>query len=135
MDKKKKPSEPTEPAITAGLEHSTLNGGHDAPITTLNEDRLERGSLARSIFREIKDTRLEFSTRIGLYGEWGSGKTSVLNLVKALATQQGDIFISLSAWKVVDLNDFLASLYNAIAHELKKNRVKPPRVCLKSRFG
>lgn len=127
MDKKTKPSEPTEPAITGGLERSTSNVGHDAPISTLSEDRLERGSLARSIFRDIKDTRLEFSTRIGLYGEWGSGKTSVLNLVKELATQQGDIFISLSAWKVVDLNDFLTSLYKAIAHALKKNRVTPSK--------
>ena len=56
----------------------------DAPIQNESEDELGRSPMAELIAKSI----IEFSkkdhhcTNIGIYGAWGSGKTSLINLVQ-----------------------------------------------------
>lgn len=53
----------------------------DLPITKSTEDTLNRGSLAKSLAKTISQYSFSSSFTIGLYGEYGSGKTSLLNMV------------------------------------------------------
>ncbi len=53
----------------------------DLPITKSNEDRLNRNVFAKSIARTMLQYSFPSSFTIGLYGEWGSGKTSLVNMV------------------------------------------------------
>ena len=57
------------------LPSSALVGGNDAPVTERGDDLLNRWSVARSIDRVIFNAPQGSSTRIGLYGPWGGGKT------------------------------------------------------------
>ncbi|MEI6149265.1 MAG: P-loop NTPase fold protein, partial [bacterium] len=42
---------------------------------------------------------VEWSVRVGVYGEWGTGKTSVLNFVGGLASTDGHIVVLFNPWE------------------------------------
>lgn len=52
----------------------------DLPITKSDDDVLNRGSFAESLAKTIVQYSSPSSLAIGLYGRWGSGKTSLLNM-------------------------------------------------------
>jgi len=53
----------------------------DRPITSRTEDRLGRADFANSIASSIKGWTDQESLVIALYGSWGSGKSSIKNMV------------------------------------------------------
>ena len=52
----------------------------DAPISSLADDRLERRKFSVSLARRLLVGAGEESTVIGLFGPWGSGKSSIINM-------------------------------------------------------
>ena len=52
----------------------------DLPITKSTEDKLNRCAFAKSLAKTILHYSFPSSFTIGLYGEWGSGKTSLVNI-------------------------------------------------------
>ncbi|MBO9572885.1 MAG: hypothetical protein J7497_11885, partial [Chitinophagaceae bacterium] len=53
----------------------------DAAINNFSEDTLNRVGIARRIFQIIENSN-NITLRIGIYGKWGSGKTSLMRLIK-----------------------------------------------------
>lgn len=53
----------------------------DAPIETAKEDRLGRKSFAGALAKAIASFSGDESFVIGVHGKWGTGKSSILNLV------------------------------------------------------
>ena len=53
----------------------------DLPITKSSEDKLNRGSFAENLAHVLLHSSFPASFTVGLYGSWGSGKTSLLNMV------------------------------------------------------
>ena len=53
----------------------------DLPIENSSEDMLNRGSFVKHLSQVITRYSSSSSFSIGLYGKWGSGKTSLLNMV------------------------------------------------------
>lgn len=53
----------------------------DAPIKSENDDLLNRKKFVKQLAEAIMKNDFKESLVIGLYGEWGSGKSSILNLV------------------------------------------------------
>ena len=58
-----------------------MNFDADRPIETGDEDRLQRQPFAESIARQILSIPAERGFTVAVSGEWGTGKTSVVNLV------------------------------------------------------
>ena len=52
----------------------------DRPITKATQDKLGRSVFAKYLARCILDHQNPESLVIGLYGTWGTGKTSIINL-------------------------------------------------------
>ena len=53
----------------------------DKPIKLCSEDSLGRKEFARSLGLKILEIQKKDSLVIGLYGQWGSGKTSLINMI------------------------------------------------------
>lgn len=53
----------------------------DSPISSKDEDELERKDFAISLANSIRGWKNEESLVIGLFGSWGSGKTSIKNMI------------------------------------------------------
>jgi predicted KAP-like P-loop ATPase len=89
-EKKVLPSEPAGPTGiadgSAGMstDRPTTDTQHpfsaDRPILTRTEDRLGRAEFAEALATSIASWRGRESIVIGVYGPWGSGKTSIKNL-------------------------------------------------------
>ena len=64
-----------------GQDHCSSSFSPDRPINSKSEDLLGRANFAESLARAIKSWKGKDSLVIALYGPWGSGKSSVKNLV------------------------------------------------------
>lgn len=53
----------------------------DNPISGKNEDKLDRAGFASSVAKRICSIPAGTAFTVGLYGKWGSGKTSLINMV------------------------------------------------------
>lgn len=114
-----------EPGIVSA-ELANTQAGHDAARSRHEEDGLERLSLAKSMYRTIKATPAGYSTRIGLYGEWGAGKTTVLNFLSDIAQARDDVVVHVSAWRAVDADSFVTSLSQAMRAKVKALKIAEP---------
>ena len=72
----------------------------DLPITKSSEDTLNRSSFAKNLAKTISQYSLQSSFTIGLYGEWGSGKTSLVNMVLEFAEEMDEntIILRFNPW-------------------------------------
>jgi hypothetical protein len=68
--------------MNEGIELSTNQIGVFDPIQELERDYLGRHQFARRVLRRLSSP--DCSPTIGLYGGWGVGKTSILNLINVL---------------------------------------------------
>ena len=65
-----------------------MNFDADAPIATFEQDELSFAPLARGLSREILNLDRKTSFVVAINGPWGSGKTSLINLVQAALKDQ-----------------------------------------------
>ncbi|MFC4305105.1 P-loop NTPase fold protein [Cohnella boryungensis] len=69
----------------------------DRPISDWTEDLLSRREFAEHIARFIC-RRGEDSLTVGLFGEWGSGKSSIFNMTKGLIPEKNTIAFEFKPW-------------------------------------
>lgn len=70
----------------------------EEPIRTEGEDRFGRSIYAKVIADTIVNAGGAFN--FGISGEWGSGKSSVLNLVEPLLKEKNYLVVRFNPWKV-----------------------------------
>lgn len=104
------------PAAASNPENS-----HNAPITKKEQDWYERWSLATSISKMVEYSPPEWATRIGVYGPWGSGKTSLLNLVIEQQKAKKNIIIQFTPWSAKTDGEMWRSLAKATIDGLKQS--------------
>ena len=75
-------------------------------------DLLEREFIINNLLNDIQVCQSERSFVIGLEGEWGSGKTTIVNIVKARLNKRNIINKVSDANRYVVLSDFNLWLYN-----------------------
>lgn len=104
--------------MSGGQERMGGRGGHDAAIFSREEDHLDRWPFAREIYGVATTGPKEWSVRIGVYGEWGSGKTSVINLAKNMADADGHVTVSFNPWQYTFKDElwreFVQSVYSRL---------------------
>jgi hypothetical protein len=88
-------------SMGAGAKGVVLLG--DDPVTGLASDAFGRGPFADRVVQLLDNLAEETpSAVLGLLGPWGSGKTSVLNVLREKLDGHGD-------WQVVDLNPWMVA--------------------------
>jgi KAP family P-loop domain len=70
----------------------------DNPIQKLEDEWLNRRSSVEALLRVLTDPALETPLAVGVYGAWGSGKTSVMNLLRA-GLPKHHLSLWFDAWK------------------------------------
>jgi hypothetical protein len=73
--------------------------GFDAAVRRREDDFLNRWPLAKEIYGIAITGPQDWSVRVGIYGEWGTGKTSVLEFISEMAKQDGQILIRFNPWE------------------------------------
>lgn len=108
-----------------------MNYFADRPINSKDEDLLKRAVFSEKLGDAISAYSGEECLVIGLYGSWGTGKTSIINMALKSINQSGTnkpIVMRFSPWNYTDQNDlisiFFASLYRCLVkqnnEEIKK---------------
>lgn len=102
----------------------------DYPITKCDDDRLGRTDIARHIADMLYHAPVDHSIVFGLSGTWGSGKTSLLNMVGELlgTYDEPPIIVRFNPWNYpvgTDLvKPFLALLAKEIRHACSENKAR-----------
>jgi hypothetical protein len=100
--------------------------GFDSPIDSKAQDCLDRWSFAQQAARIAMEAPREWSVRIGIYGGWGAGKTSVLNLVRQIAFDEGHVVVWFNPWGCSGSIDLWLSFVSSFSTGLSKH--DDPRV-------
>jgi predicted KAP-like P-loop ATPase len=95
----------------------------ERPIRSRSEDVLGRARFAGALADAISGWTESGSLVIGLYGTWGSGKSSILNLLKEHLAEQKETkeptVIDFNAWMVSGQEQLLSHFFRQIAKELE----------------
>lgn len=103
----------------------------DLPITKASEDRLNRESFAKSLANVILQSTFPTSFTVGLYGAWGSGKTSLLNMViEQVEHRSTDVVIlRFNPWLCSDPKQLITQFFKQLASAIKIKKPTADTVC------
>jgi len=91
----------------------------DRPVEIPEEDILGRYPFAKSVADQIIHTPDKGSLRIGIYGGWGEGKTSILRLIANELEKKGHVCIWVTPWVFSDRGEILEYLIHEITNKLE----------------
>lgn len=92
----------------------------DNPIGKDGRDLLNRGEYAKGIAHKISNTTTNGqSFAIGIVGEWGSGKTSVFDLIKNNLNQENIIKINFNPWLNHGAQSITKDFFKIMSSELR----------------
>ena len=100
----------------------------DQPIKSCKEDILGRKSFAQSLGDAILNYKEKESIVVGLFGEWGSGKTSLINMAlehindvsRGKTSDDKPIIIKFNPWNYSDQNQLIIQFFRQLSVTLRK---------------
>lgn len=101
----------------------------DRPILKSSQDKLGRATFAKYLARCMLDHHYPESLTIGLYGGWGVGKTSIINMIfeelTSAATNLEDrekpIILNFSPWSYSGQNQLIYNFFRRLVATLKSD--------------
>lgn len=97
----------------------------DSPIQNKTADTLGRASFAEKIGKAIAQYNGLDSLVIGIYGKWGNGKTSVINMVleavvaEDVNEESSPIIIHFRPWHFSGQDHLLEQFFKQLAYEIQ----------------
>ena len=105
------------------MAESSVIIGHD-PIERLADARLGRGDFAQLLAGALAGSPERRSMVVALYGGWGSGKTSVLNLcfeaLGELPEEQQPLVVRFNPWWYSNTGELLAQFFEELGSALEE---------------
>lgn len=101
---------------------------NDNPITDTDRDRLNRKGFAQTLAKSILNLQTNSTFTIGLYGAWGCGKTSIVNMIEneiktlqsAIDEKEKLIIVHFEPWNFSNCDQLLSQFFVRFSTELKK---------------
>lgn len=97
--------------------------GFDSAQTRRDEDDLDRWRIAAEICEVILATPAEWSVRIGIFGKWGEGKSTVLYFAEQILKEKRNIVFTFTPWAIQNSNDLWEEFGNALSEALSTAKV------------
>lgn len=91
----------------------------DNPIKDSNHDLLDRTTGAEAFAKHIFSFDYQEGLVVGLCGEWGCGKTSYINLMRA-ELEKNSIVIDFNPWMFSDTKNLISLFFAEMAAQLKE---------------
>ena len=93
----------------------------DIPIVDKKEDLLNRSSFAEQVATAIVNRENTDTLCVGLYGPWGSGKTSLLNMIyqDVQNKDKSIVVVIFEPWICNDPKAMISQFFNLLSKELK----------------
>lgn len=91
----------------------------DNPIKDSNHDLLDRTTGAKAFAKHIFSFDYQEGLVVGLCGEWGCGKTSYINLMRA-ELEKNSIVIDFNPWMFSDTKNLISLFFAEMAAQLKE---------------
>jgi hypothetical protein len=89
----------------------------DSPLNAGEPDALGLGNLALALSRFLQNPKTPPRQTIAISGQWGSGKSSLMNLVKHDLEASGQLPVSFNAWHHQEEDHLLAALLQNIREQ------------------
>lgn len=121
------------------MDNSNLSLGTDTPIKTREQDLIGRAPFAERLADILKSAAGPEPLVIGLYGPWGSGKTSVINLVENALSRKDDdgkagvSVVRFEPWNYLTVEQLLAQFLKEVGDALDKDAHGRRKLCGKLR--
>ena len=109
----------------------------DRPITSSDLDKLDRKEFSESIATAILEMSPESSVVIGLIGGWGSGKTSIVNMIRQYLKigaakrvvgedrEDGEyklLIVDFNPWNSLESSDIVSFFFDELLSRLRSER-------------
>ena len=103
----------------------------DQPIKSNADDKLNRASFAKNVAEAVVHYSSESSFCIGLYGEWGSGKTSLMNMIVEHIEAMDDeaIVVRFNPWLCSDYRQLFTQFFKQLATAMKLKTNSRQKLC------
>ena len=121
------------------MDNSNLSLATDTPIKAREQDLIGRVPFAERLADILKSAAGPESLVIGLYGPWGSGKTSVINLVENALSRKDDdgkagvSVVRFEPWNYLTVEQLLAQFLKEVGDALDKDASGSRKPCGKLR--
>lgn len=98
----------------------------DKPINNIDDDVLNRVVFSKQLAKAILSYTKIDNLAIGLCGKWGSGKTSIINMVlqeieervKCIAAEEKPIVVQFNPWNYSDCTQLLSQFFETVKAEI-----------------
>ncbi len=95
------------------------NYNSDKPIENQSHDRFNRYKFSKRIAETIMHRKNDDGLVIGLYGIWGEGKTSILNMIETeLDTSDEILIVKFNPWRFKDEDKLILNFFKNISKKL-----------------
>jgi len=101
--------------------------GYDSPKILRAEDKLGRWDFANELYNLLINAPKNWSVRVGIYGGWGEGKTTVLNFIYEIAKKENQAIIRFNPWEYQSPAELWESFTENLYKTLKEfdTEIKP----------
>ena len=99
----------------------------DKPIRKITEDLLGRAPFSLQLAKAITNYNENSGLVIGIYGGWGTGKTSIINMIENEISNLEDdkiIFIRFSPWNYSDKDSLIRLFFESLKIKLNIHHKK-----------
>jgi predicted KAP-like P-loop ATPase len=98
----------------------------DLPIENKKQDRLGRSDFAAELANALVVAELSAGFTVGLYGKWGSGKTSVLNMLSESLVEHSDntTVVRFNPWLCGDSKQMVEQFFELLARKTSAVKLK-----------
>lgn len=91
----------------------------EKPIEKIEQDILGRSNTAKELSRHILGYKSDDSLTIGIIGEWGSGKTSFINMtLEALKNDENYIIFHFNPWNISTRKQLISDFFSQLSNEI-----------------